>query len=811
MKYLIVGGVAGGATVAARLRRLDEKAEIIIFEKGEHISYANCGLPYYIGDVIKDRANLLLQTPHSFKARFNIDVRVHNEVIDIDNVAKTVRVKKLMSGEEYTENYDKLILSPGASPVVPPIPGIQNPKILTLRNVADTDRIKDELIKGQAKRAVVVGAGFIGLEMAENLHQLGIATTVIEASKQVMNVIDYDMATALHAEFKNHNVGLYLGKAVQQFVQKDANSIDVILNDGTTINTDVVIFSIGVKADSSLAEKAKIETNERGMIIVDDKMQTSQNDIYALGDAVLSKNKITGQTQPFFLAGPANKQARILANILAQKSDVGFKGAIGTAIAKVFDLQAASTGISEKAAQQANIKYAVSLIRAGSHAGYYPGAKQMLLKLIFDPTTGRILGAQAVGEKGIDKRIDIIATAIGLGADIYHLQEVEHAYAPPFSSAKDPVNQAAFNAENIMRNLVKVVSVDEVVNRTEDVMILDVRTEQEASLGMIKGAVNIPVDEIRTKLDELPKDKKIYAYCKVGLRGYVASRILLQNGFEHVYNMQGGYDSYKLYIAEQENSISDEGNSDKKKVANKLSMAKQVDATGMQCPGPIIKLKEAVDAMQEGDVLEIKASDAGFYNDAASWCKITCNELLSIEKENGNIVAQIRKGNGGCSINELSHGNNKTIVVFSGDLDKALASFVIANGAAAMGKKVTMFFTFWGLNVIKKRQKPKVSKDFMGRMFSLMMPASSKGLNLSKMKFWGLGKIMMRKRMQGLHVDSLEHMIEQAQKAGIEFIGCQMSMDVMGVSEQELIEGVNIGGVANYLERAESSNHNLFI
>ncbi|MFV0553291.1 MAG: FAD-dependent oxidoreductase [Mangrovibacterium sp.] len=812
MKYLVIGGVAGGATVSARLRRLDEQAEIIIFEKGEHISYANCGLPYYIGDVIKNRGNLLLQTPESFKARFNIDVRVFNEVVSINAAEKEVAVKNSITGESYTESYDKLILSPGASPVIPPIPGIQHPKIMTLRNVADTDRVKEQVTNGKAKTAIVVGAGFIGLEMAENLHQLGMSVSVVEAGNQVMNPIDYDLAIELHEQFKQQGVGLYLGQAVKKFTELPSEEIQVELQDGTELAADVVIFSIGVKADSALAKTAGVETNERGMILVNEHLETSVPDIYALGDAVLSTNRLTGKMQPFFLAGPANKQARILANYLVKNKEAKFKGAIGTAIAKVFDLTAAVTGLSEKAAQQAGIEHLSSTIRIGSHAGYYPGAAQMLLKIVFTPD-GEVLGAQAVGAKGVDKRIDMIATAIGLSATIYDLQEIEQAYAPPYSSAKDPVNQVAFNAENIMDGLVKVINLDEMKNRAAEVFVLDVRTPQEFQLGAIEGAVNIPVDEIRTRISEIPTDKTIYLYCKAGMRGYVASRMLMQLGVSEVFNLQGGYDSYKLYIKNQENHMAQ---AQKKSLMSKsIVVNKTLNACGMQCPGPIIKLKEATSGMLEGEVLEVKASDAGFYNDVASWCHMTKNELLGVEKKDGVIVAQIRKGGTIAPISEenccSSTDKDKTIVVFSDDLDKMLASFVIANGAASMGKKVTMFFTFWGLNALKKTNKPKVKKDFMGRMFSMMMASSSKKLNLSKMSFGGLGKYMMRKRMHALHVDSLESMMAQAQAAGVTFIACQMSMDVMGVSAEELIEGVQIGGVANYLEKAETANHNLFI
>ncbi len=816
-KYVIVGGVAGGATFAARMRRLDENAEIIMLERGEHISYANCGLPYYIGGVIKERQKLLLQTPESFKMRYNIEVRIHNEVLSIDTQEKKIKVKDLKSHTEYEETYDHLILSPGAKPIIPPIPNIESKKILYLRDVKDTDAIHNYIQENQVKKAIVIGAGFIGLEMAENLHAKGIETTVVEAAPQVMNMIDPEMAAILHQQFKVQQVGLKLNHAVTHFTETPDNTIEVTLDNGEVLSGDMVLFSIGVKPASELAIKANIATNEQGAIIVNEKMETSAPHVYALGDAATVKHRITGLQHPIFLASPTNKQARILANLLSGHSTENYQGALGTAIAKVFDMTIATTGISEKQAQRHNITYQSATIFSGSHAGYYPGAHPIAIKILFNPQNGHLLGAQAVGQKGVDKRIDMLATILGQGGHIYDLQRIEHAYAPPYSSAKDPVNQLGFYAANILEGLVNPISCIDIAQRDDNTLLLDVRTQEEHEIAAIPESINIPVDQLREKIFELPKDKKIYIYCKAGVRGYTAARILMQNGFKEVYNLSGGYDLYKLFAQDQENAISESSQNnapcDKHLPAEDR---KVIDATCMQCPGPIIRLKEEVDKLNETENLVIRASDAGFYNDVRSWCNITGNTLEYVKKKDGGIIeASIRKCskniNGDNKHTPSSLTESKTLVVFSDDLDRALATFVIANGALAMGKKVTLFFTFWGLNIIKKERKPRVRKDFMGRMFSKMMPASSKKLGLSKMHMAGLGSIMMRKHMKALHVDSLEHMIQQAIEGGAEIIACQMSMDVMGVVQEELIDGVQIGGVANYLEKADHSNHNLFI
>ncbi len=827
-KYVIIGGVAGGATTAARLRRIDENAEIIMLERGEHISYANCGLPYYIGGVITDRNKLLVQTPESFGGRFNIDVRIFSEVTDIDSYEQTVNIRDLKTGKEYSEKYDKLVLSPGAQPVKPPIPGISHKNIFTLRNVDDTDRIKAFVEEEKPKSAIVVGAGFIGLEMAENLHHRGINVTVVEAAPQVMSMMDPEMAALLHQHFKEKEVGLYLQDAVKEF-QGNGEELDVLLASGNRLKADFVVLSIGVKPDNSLAQKANLELGLRGGIIVDEYLQTSKENIYAVGDAIEFPHPITGQSSLAFLAGPANKQGRILADNLVYGHHRKYQGSIGTAIAKVFDLTAGITGLSDKALAQAGIPHQSTIVNAGSHAGYYPGSTNMVLKLTFNPGNGKVLGGQIVGYGGVDKRIDIIAAIIKEGGDVYDLQEIEHAYAPPFSSAKDPVNQAGYNAENIMKGLFMPLSPFKFHEWSHsDSCLLDVRTPDEYSINAIEGSVNIELDQLRNHLDEIPRDKNLYIFCGVGLRGYVATRILKQHGFENVYNLSGGLKVYQSALAQQDNPIkfhkSEDANPENENMNEHLPYVKadtlQVDACGLQCPGPVLKLKEEIAKIEPEREMVVKATDPGFYNDVASWCRVTGHTLVERSKKGAEITAVIRKktvagtdssGQVAEGIQTIDRGDNKTIIVFSDDLDRALASFVIANGAASMGKKVTMFFTFWGLNVIKKQDKPRTKKGMMDRMFGLMMPGHAGKLPLSNMNMGGLGRSMMKRRMKSKNVDALEVMIDNAVRSDVQMIACQMSMDVMGVHSEELIEGVRIGGVANYLEETESSNLNLFI
>lgn len=812
MKHVIIGGVAGGATAAARIRRADESAEIVLLEKGKYISYANCGLPYYIGGTIADRQKLFVQTPASFGGRFNIDVRVENEVVTIDPAAKNVTVRR-SDGSTYTESYDKLLLSPGASPVRPPLKGIDSEGIFTLRNVADTDIIKEYLTVHKVRRAAVIGAGFIGLEMAENLRHAGAEVTIIEMADQVMAPVDYSIAAHVHAHLADKGVRLLLKQCVESFERTDG-TLTIRLQSGMTVETDMAVLSIGVRPDTALAKASGLKIGETGGIWVDSHLQTSAADIYAVGDAIEFPHPLTGKPYLNFLAAPANRQGRLVADNMVFGNTFEYEGAVGTSIAKVFDLTVASTGLAAKKLRAAGTPFAESTTHSSSHAGYYPDALPLTVKLVFDPHSGKLFGAQAVGYDGVDKRIDQIALLIKLGGTVFDLTRLEHSYAPPFSSAKDPIAIAGYAASNIVSGAMKVISWrDMVAADPEKVLLLDVRTRDEFAFGSIAGAVNIPLDELRGRIGELPKDKPIYIFCAVGLRGYLAERILEGRGFDNTKNLSGGYKTYSLATAliedKKPNDSTENNNSD---METEIKKTVKIDACGLQCPGPIMKVKQAVDTLSDGERVEITATDAGFARDAQAWCNSTGNILIANTSDKGKYTVVIEKGAPkACKTVTSCDGKAKTFIMFSDDLDKALATFVLANGAAATGHKVTIFFTFWGLNVIKKTRKPKVKKDIFGRMFGMMLPSDSLKLHLSKMSMLGIGDKMMRHIMKVKGIESLESLRASAIASGVEFIACQMSMDVMGVKAEELLDNVTVGGVATYMDRAEQGNVNLFI
>ena len=549
MKYVIVGGVAGGATAAARIRRNTEKAEIILFEKGEYISYANCGLPYYIGGVIKDRERLFMQTPEAFAVRFRIDVRTRSEVTKVDVGRKQVTVRTA-DGKEYTETYDKLLLSPGASPVRPPLPGIDGEGIFTLRNVNDTDRIKEYMTRHAVRRAVIVGGGFIGLEMAENLHHAGVEVSVVEMAGQVMGPIDYSMAALVHGHLLQKGVRLYLKQAVESFERK-GNDILVRFRSGITLDSQMVLLSIGVRPETRLAQEAGLKIGEARGIHVNEYLQTSDESVYAVGDAIEYPHPVTGKPWLNYLAGPANRQARIVADNMVYGNKVRYEGSVGTSIAKVFDLTVASTGVAAKRLKEMDIPYLSATVHSASHAGYYPGSSQTDIKIVFSPVDGRLYGAQIVGYEGVDKRIDEYAVVIKHGGTVYDLMELEHAYAPPFSSAKDPVAVSGYVAGNILCGKMTPLYWRELKEADlKKVTLVDVRTADEYGLGHIEGAVNVPLDEMRERLSEIPSDRPVYLYCGVGLRGYLASNILRQNGFADVRNLVGGIRTYNSAVAE---------------------------------------------------------------------------------------------------------------------------------------------------------------------------------------------------------------------------------------------------------------------
>jgi len=819
-KIIIVGGVAGGASTAARLRRLDEKAEILMFERGEYISFANCGLPYYIGETITERDALLVQTVEGMSKKFNMDIRNLSEVVKINRLNKTVTVKNLRTNETYEESYDVLVLSPGASPIKPPITGIDDAKnLFTLRNIPDTDNIKKFVDNNKPKKAVVVGGGFIGIEMAENLHDRGVEVTLVEMGNQIMAPVDYEMASILHSHIKDKGINLILEDGVKEFKN---NGKQIILSSGKIIDTDMIILSIGVRPESSLAKDADLDIGERGTIRVDETLRTSDKNIYAIGDAIEVKDYINKKPTMIPLAWPANRQGRLAADHIMGRN-VKYNGTLGTSIAKVFDMTVASTGNNEKTLKRLGIKYKAIHVHPNSHAGYYPGAFPISLKLIFEPNTGKIFGAQAVGYDGIDKRIDVIATAIKGGLNVLDLPDLELSYAPPYSSAKDPVNMAGYVASNIIEGLVDIVYWDEIDKIVENGgLLIDVRESIERDMGYIKGSINIPLGEIRNRLDKIPKNKEVYITCQVGLRGYLASRILSQNGYK-VKNLDGGYKTYSSVFKPSSSSncgcgVTDSGTTNiEEDCLMEIAPTISLNACGLQCPGPIMKVYQNIEKMNEGEVLEISASDPGFVKDIASWCDKTGNTLLKSDFENNSFNALIQKGQS----NNLTRSNDSntltetkdgaTMVVFSGDLDKAIASFIIATGAASMGKKVTMFFTFWGLNVLRKHDAPDVEKDTLEKMFSMMMPKGTSKLPLSKMNMGGMGAKMITHVMEKKNVDSLDTLIKNAMDLGVEIVACSMSMDVMGLKEEEFIDGVEIGGVASYLGAAEDSGLNLFI
>lgn len=813
MKHVIIGGVAGGATAAARIRRADELAEIILLEKGKYISYANCGLPYYIGGTIAERENLFVQTPESFGRRFNVDVRVENEAMAIDTDAKTVKICRA-DGSEYTESYDRLLLSPGSTALRPPLPGIDLPGIFTLRNVEDTDRIKKYITENKVREAVVVGGGFIGLEMAENLHDAGAHVSIVEMSDQVMAPVDFSIASHVHRHLMDKGVGLHLSKGVDHFEQ-EGNRLRVFFGQGESIVADIVLLSIGVRPSVSLAQKAGIELGQKG-IKVNKYLETSAKDVYAVGDAIEYPSPLTGISWLNYLANPANRQGRIVGDNMVYGNKEEYEGAIGTSVAKVFDITVGATGMPAKQLKKLKIPFKSSTTWTVAHAGYYPGSFQITTKLTFDPESGKLYGGQCVGHDGVDKRIDQLSLIIKHGGTVYDLVKLEHAYAPPFSAAKDAIAIAGYAACNIINGSMPVIYWRELRDMDrKDVFLLDVRTESEFALGNIEGAVNIPVDDLRDRINEVPKDKRIVIYCAVGLRGYVAQRILLGRGFENVVNLSGGYKSYELSTQPIVNAPMQEEviETDDCKCGGDYHMETlKLDACGLSCPGPIMKLKQAVDDINPGCCVEVKATDAGFPRDAEAWCRTTGNRLVSMTDENGYHTVVIEKGQ--VDPNAVAKpliGGNKTLIMFSDDLDRAIATFVLANGAAATGKKVSIFFTFWGLNVLKKEHKPKVEKDFFGRMFSWMLPSNSLKLKLSRMSMFGIGDRMMRYIMRRKNIDSLESLRQQALDNGVEFIACQMTMDMMGIKKDELLDGVTVGGVATYMERADQANVNLFI
>jgi len=832
MKLLIIGGGAGGPAAASRARRLDEDAHIIMFERGEHVSYGHCGLPYHIGGVIKNRGDLLISTPENFKQVYNVDVRVRSLVKSITPDTKQIEVVDLNTGDSYQEQYDKMILASGASPIKPPLPGIDMEGIFTLRNLTDADRINQFINERKPQKAVVVGGGFIGLEMAENFKNLGIDVTVAEMLDQVMPSMDREMADIIHQVLKLHGVKLQLSDPVAGFQRKDGQIV-VNLKSGLELPCDMVMLSIGVRPNLELAKSAGLAVGEVGGIKVDEHMQTSVPDIYSVGDAVETTHLVTGKPVLIPLAGPASRQARIAVNNIYGRNEK-YRGTLGTSLVKVFELGIGIVGANEKTLEQHGIKYEKCYLHPFSHVTYFPDSAQMNMKLLFSPDDGRVLGAQVLGTDAIDKRIDTFAAAISAGMSVEDLTHLELGYVPAYGSAREAVNIAGYVASNILNGDMPIEHWDNMDELLEsDGVFLDVREKDVIGVGTIPGAKNIPLHELRDRLSELPKDVPLYVYCNVGLESYIATRLLRQHGFD-ARNMSGGYGIYKCECLgsdadkpaesaapeSRDTAVAAESTS-----SDKPQTIEQLDACGLQCPGPIMKVKQKMDELQAGSVLEVSASDTGFATDLPAWCRSVGHEILSVEVRDGKIVGRVRKSGPGSqeavpqavgesapqTVPKADLPREKTLVVFSNDMDRIIAAFIIANGSAAMGYKVNMFFTFWGLNVLRKSEKVKIKKPLIERMFTWMMPRGSSKLTLSKMNMGGMGTRMMKAEMRKKNVHSLEELIEMAREQGVRLVACTMTMSIMGIHKEELLDGVEEGGVAAFLEDADHSNVTMFI
>lgn len=790
MKTVIIGGGAAGASCAARLRRLDESAEILILEKTDEISIANCGLPYYVSGVISNRENILVSTPEKFKNWFNIDVKLNSEVVKINRNDKNIQ---LANGEIIS--YDKLVLAQGASPIIPNFNGMDRNNVFGVRTLNDADKIKEFIKNNNTKNAVVIGGGFIGIEMAENLAHLGLNTTLVELSDQILAPVDKEVAQFAQNTMTENGVNLILSDRVKEF-----NQNKIVLNSNKEIEFDIVIMAIGVRPEIKLAQDAGLETN-RG-IIVNDNMQTSDENIYAAGDSVEVKDFVSDTNTLIPLAGPANRQGRIIADNICGFNST-YQKSQGTSVIKVFDLTVASVGNNEKQLKQKNIPYWKTYTFSRSHAGYYPDSSLVLFKLLFNEQ-GKILGAQGVGEDGVEKRIDVISSIMRLNGTVQDMLDSELCYAPPYSSAKDPVNILGMVSDNILKGLVKPAYFEDLNSS----YLIDVRPEISYKTNTIPNAINIPINEIRNRIDEIPKDKKVILFCNTGYTSYCASRILIQKGFNNVYSLMGGLEFYKELTKQNKIPVLN-----KAKLTQEIQYSNsniiKIDASGMQCPGPIMKVSKAIENAQDGEIFEVLSTDKGFKSDISAWCENTGNNLIDLKVENKKIYATIQKGQPLKNIPAKTE-NGQTIVVFSNDLDKVLASFIIANGAKASGKDVTMFFTFWGLNVLRK-SNVNVKKGLIDTMFGMMMPKGANKLTLSKMHMGGIGSAMMKWVMKNKNISTLSELIKQAQENGIKFIACNMSMDVMGIKEEELIDGVEIGGVAKYIAESSHSNSNLFI
>jgi NADPH-dependent 2,4-dienoyl-CoA reductase/sulfur reductase-like enzyme/peroxiredoxin family protein/rhodanese-related sulfurtransferase/TusA-related sulfurtransferase len=838
MRLVVVGGVAAGASVAARARRLDEFAEIIVFERSGNVSFANCGLPYHIGGTIRDRSRLLLQTPASLRENLDIDVRIMTEVTAIDPEAHTVTVRNLDTGEEYTQTWDRLALCPGSSPFRPPLPGLDDPRVHVLRNIEDMDAIKERVDAiasdhSALKHAVVIGAGYIGLEMAENLHDRGLAVEIVELADQIMPPLDKELSTPVENYLRAHGIALHLSTAAAAFSSDRAGQLTVELTSGRFLKTSLVIMSAGVRPNVELATMAGLELGPRGGIKVDRHMRTSHPDIWAAGDAVEVEHTVLPDSSIIPLAGPANRQARVAAESICGR-DTEYESTQGTSIVKVFDMVAGGTGATEKQLRAAGIPFLRAHVHPSGHAGYYPGTAQMDVKCLYSPDDGRILGAQITGFDGVDKRLDVFATAIRLGATVFDLEKLELAYAPPFGSAKDAVNMIGFIGSNTLRGDVESWFSTDYPGNCEGARIIDVRSASEYDVWHIPGAELVPLPTLRTAQEAWDRDIPIRLYCASGFRSYLAYRALRQRGFTDVATLAGGVKTFRAWhhvapedvpdplvpmtsYAEEE-SLRAGGALPPAGAPAGTGVEVDLDCTGLACPGPIMALQQKMGELDPGDEVVAHVSDIGFRLDAPAWAAKNGHEVLDIRPEGAGVVARIRKGGpaasaGGAVQNPVAARlrEKKSFVVFSGDFDKVLAAFIIANGAVAMGDEVSMFFTFWGLNALRRPDAPAVDKSLVEKAFATMMPAGPEDMKLSQMNMLGGGTAMIKKIMRDNKVPSLPELIASAQRAGVRLVACTMTMDLLGLQEDELIDGVEFGGVAMFLGEANESNGTFFI
>ncbi len=823
MKIVVVGGVAAGMSIAARARRLDEFADIVVFERGHHVSFANCGLPYHIGETIKDRSRLLLQTPQSLHETLDVDVRTGVEVLSIDRAAQTVRARVLDTGEEYDEPYDALALAPGASPFRPKLPGIDLDSVLVLRRIGDMDVIKaavdgqgDKSRTGGVKHAVVIGAGYIGLEMAENLHERGVTVEVVEMADQIMPPLDHEMTRAMEKYIAAHGVTLHLKTAAAAFTLKPNGRTQVELKNNTFIETDLVIMAAGVRPAAELAEAAGLELGPRGGIAVDAHMRTSDPKIWAAGDAVEVHHAVLPGTWSIPLAGPANRQGRVAAENICGR-DTTFDSVQGTSVVKVFEMVAGGTGASEKQLVAAQIPYLTVATHPHGHAGYYPGTAMMHVKVLFSPDTGAILGAQVAGFDGVDKRLDVFSTAIRAGMTVHDLEHLELAYAPPFGSAKDPVNMAGFVASNVLSGDLELWYAQDYPEATEGARLIDVRGPDEFAIWHIPGAENVPLKTLRTASEDWDRATPIRLYCAVGFRSYLAYRSLVQRGFTDLKTLSGGSTTFRAFHDVEPTALESTlpmisyAEEASQPHAGPTGVVVDLDCTGLACPGPIMRLTKTMLTLAPGDEVLAHVSDPGFALDAPAWASRNGHQVIEMTPEGPGFAARFRKGGALLSGPASRMKDKKSFVVFSGELDKLLAAFIIANGSVAMGDEVSMFFTFWGLNALKRADAPKAEKSALERAFGVMMPSGPDSLPLSTMNMLGGGPAMIKKVMREHNVPSLTELIGAAQASGVRMVACTMTMDLLGIREEDLIDGVELGGVATFLGEANESNGRFFI